>query len=163
MTKRPLASAASKGNCEEIRALLDEGHYIDEQDADIGWTALMFAIHEDHTEAAVLLLDSGARVDVKSKSAWRAVTLAVEDRRTEIVEAMIERGIDVVNEVNHMGQTSLIVAVESRNAGMVKVLMEAGADPFRKDNYGKTALDYARELNQQEIMRILLLNEEVQK
>lgn len=53
------------------------------------------------------------------------------------------------------GDTMLIVAAEAGNLGMVKSLLSAGADPHLKNNSSKTALDYARNTSNKDMIFVL--------
>lgn len=48
-----------------------------------------------------------------------------------------------MNVINSSGATPLMLAAFRYNLQIVEVLLQAGADVFRKDNRGRTALCYA--------------------
>src|SRR5204863_3116842 len=61
---RNLRWAASKGDCEDVQKLLEEGDDVNEKDND-GWTALHWAVFDGHEKVARLLIEHGADVDAK--------------------------------------------------------------------------------------------------
>ena len=56
------------------------------------------------------------------------------------------------------GQTALMVAIQDKNHACVDRLIALGADVNAQDNSNKTVLDYATEVNDQDIITSLLLN-----
>jgi ankyrin repeat protein len=56
---------------------------------------------------------------------------------------------------DHSGKTALIYATQNQDLELVKALLEAGAKPNRIDLEDKTALDYARELGNRELVELL--------
>ena len=54
-----------------------------------------------------------------------------------------------------MGWSALIWASKEGRVENVKILLEAGADPGLKDKMGKTALDWAKEKENQELVVLL--------
>jgi len=66
-------------------------------------------------------------------------------------EAIVE--IDVI--VNDSNKTSLICAVENQSYATCRILLDYGADRTLKDANGKTAMDYAIELNDEKLISML--------
>jgi ankyrin repeat protein len=73
--ERPLDVAATRGNLDEIVALLEGGAYIDTP-GEHGFTALHAAVMQGHAAAVKLLLDYGARQDLKNDWGQTAIDVA---------------------------------------------------------------------------------------
>lgn len=72
-----------------------------------------------------------------------------EKGHLENVKLLLEKSKSDVNHQNNFGYTVLIEAVALTDGSkiyqdLIRVLLENGANPNLKDNYGKTALDYAQ-------------------
>jgi uncharacterized protein len=59
-----------------------------------GWTPLMHAVHRNQLGAARALLDAGAQVDNRGRSAETALMMAAGYGYTPLVELLLERGAD---------------------------------------------------------------------
>ena len=104
----------------EVRALLRQGASPNARNWDgNALTALMLAVQEGWVDIVKLLLDQGAKVNVKAAYVSTA-------------EAHVLDGI-----------TALAVAASTGNVSMVKMLVERGADIHALDSYGKAVLAYA--------------------
>ncbi|HXN49611.1 MAG TPA: ankyrin repeat domain-containing protein [Bryobacteraceae bacterium] len=104
----------------EVRSLLRQGASPNARNWDGNTlTALMIAVQEGWVDIVKLLLDKGAKVNVKAAY-------------VSGVEAHVLDGI-----------TALAVAASSGNLSIVKMLVERGADIHALDSYGKAVLAYA--------------------
>lgn len=56
---------------------------------------------------------------------------------------------------NEKGLTLLMCAVVNYRPGIVKTLLDYGANPMKKDKEGRTAMDLAKEAENEEIIAIL--------
>lgn len=71
-----------------------------------------------------------------------ALTYAARDGFTEIARLLIDHGADV-NWIDGEGVTPLILASFKDHIGLVQLLLEHGADVTVRDQWNRTALDYA--------------------
>ena len=85
--ERPLHIAASRGNLEEIAALLDGGAEIDAQ-GELGNTPLHEAVAQGHVEAVQLLLRHGARRDRRNEFGNRPIDEARTASRNDIAKLL---------------------------------------------------------------------------
>ncbi|MHC4398857.1 MAG: ankyrin repeat domain-containing protein [Planctomycetota bacterium] len=88
----PLQYAATYGNTQVIRVLLENGARVDATDT-AGRTPLMWAVMGRNTEAARLFLDRGADVNARSKMGT-ALHLAVGQGHANTAKLLIDRGAD---------------------------------------------------------------------
>lgn len=126
-----LFEAAAMGRIETVHDLLAENPSLVASYSHDGWTPLHLASFFGHRDTAGLLLDRGAPIDARSRSARFArdntpLHAAAANRQTGVAELLIERGADV-NARDGSGFTPLGLAANSRNDILVMVLLERGA------------------------------------
>jgi len=126
-----LFEAAALGLADRVRAELARDPSLARAFSHDGWTALHLAAFFGHAESAVLLLDGGADVNLRSRSErfGRSNTplhAAAANQQVAVAELLIARGADV-NAKDGSGFTPLALAANSRNDMMVLVLLEHGA------------------------------------
>lgn len=90
----PLMSAASNGDINAVKRLLNEGADVNAKDSD-NWTALTKAARDGHTEIVKFLIEKGADVHAKAYKGYSALMVAALDGNTEIVKLLIEKGADI--------------------------------------------------------------------
>jgi len=152
--------AAYEGRTIDSAELVKNGADIN---AETYWdfTPLNLAIIRDHQDTAIHLLSLGAATE---SGKYPALNRAVQLGRMNVVQALLEHGVDV-NATDRHGYTSLHMAVfagsrivdldgffDNTETGatikdkdvtttLIQLLMEHGADPTIMDNNGKTPLD----------------------
>lgn len=102
-------------------------------------TLLHFAAESGDVEMVKFLLKFGANVTVVNCCGQTPLWLGLSNKN--VVQTLLDNGLNV-NEQDKLGSTPLIQAVRYHTHDTVKCLLEAKADPFIKDKYGCTALDY---------------------
>lgn len=90
------------------------------------------------------LLAAGATVDLQDDNGWTALHFAAQERREDIVRALLERGANP-NLLNAHGNGPLWVAAMNARGefGIVRALLAAGADPQKKNLHGRSPRDIA--------------------
>lgn len=167
-----LIYAASEGDLEEVKILIEKGININGQD-DEGSTALIAAALAGHTEIINFLISKGADINIADNYGHTALTMVVEEGNYEMANLLINLGADtikgpegttvlmdtnaenkdlaecIINNTNINYQTSdeglsaLMSAVKKGEEAKVKLLIEHKADLELKDKNGMTALMYA--------------------
>ena len=99
------------------------------------------------------LLENGASREMPSKS--NMLTFASSFGNIQAVEYLIDAGVFSINDQDAKGRTALIAAVEGEWRDLCKLLVEKGADPEIKDIEGRSAIDYAVQQKNNEILDIL--------
>ncbi len=92
MKATALHAAAYAGRTEAARLLIAYKIDIDKQGPYNGYTALHDAIWQNNVETAQVLIDAGAKLDIKSNDGQTALELAKARDRKKIV-ALIEQKI----------------------------------------------------------------------
>ena len=113
---------------------------VDDKDAD-GCTALMLALMKAHTEAAKLLLDRGAAVNIASSDGGTALHHAAGAGDDELCGMIIERGGEV--DAASSAGTPLHWAAGEGAIGALSTLLEHRADPNTLDPRGISAVAMA--------------------
>jgi uncharacterized protein len=85
--ERPLHIASSRGNVEEIAALVEGGADLDSA-GDLGNTPLHEAVSQNHIEAVSYLLKHGASTKVKNEFGQTPLDLARSSERDDIVKIL---------------------------------------------------------------------------
>ena len=101
-----LMDAAMKGKVEIVRDHITVGTKLDEQDPKSGSTALIAAATFGQTEAALLLIENGADLEVQNNEGSTALITAAFFCRTEIIKALLEKGAERGTK-NNTGATAL--------------------------------------------------------
>jgi RNA polymerase sigma factor (sigma-70 family) len=137
--------AAHNGHGEVVRWLLDRGADPNGRDSKFHSTPAGWAMENGHRELAVLVVASGARVDVRE-----AANFGLIDRVRELIDEDPAR----VDERGEWG-TPLHEAVFFGHRDIVELLLARGADPALATCRGETAHDLAVSRNHPEIAALL--------
>jgi len=89
--RTPLMLAASTGRLDAVKALLNNYASADKLDQ-FGWTALMFSVYYNHYSVSSFLLEYGCDVNLTSDKGLNAYRLAVQHKRTKILQLLIDFG-----------------------------------------------------------------------
>lgn len=115
-----------------------------------GWTALRWAIQENHIDIVKLLIDSGADIEDVDDIGFTILNTAIGTKNLEIVKILVEKGVDI-NKITERG-VSIITAFAWGSIDIIKYLIEKGADISIADKDGKIPIDYAIDNEHQEIV-----------
>jgi hypothetical protein len=161
----PLISAASVGDADVARALIEAGADLDAVSApDSGGapssTALVHAAVFGMTEVLDVLVAAGARIDSLEMAAaagdvtgWalgrytlqsrlRALVFAAQYQRLEVIDQLIAAGTPVNEPDAEWGGLPLHTAAGSGRPASVRLLLACGADPDLRDPlHNRTALE----------------------
>ncbi|MBX7220073.1 MAG: ankyrin repeat domain-containing protein [Blastocatellia bacterium] len=167
-----LMYAIDSGNLTLVKYLLSRNCSIKPSQSSV--SPLFAATQSD--EMMILLLDHGADPNglggvIEQNFEFpsyqdRLVTFpvlcwAVRIRSPKVIQLMLEKGADVRG-ISSDGETALIETAK-RNQGkmadavvIARMLLKAGIDPSVRDRTGKTALDYAVERGNSQLVKLLL-------
>lgn len=154
----PLAAACRYGQGAVAELLLQNEAAratVDEADA-TGRTPLVYACAAGLTDAAVALLEAGARMDGVGNAAEGDTPLLSAARRglSEVVALLAKRGAPL-DQQDSRGRTALFLAAEGGHAACVSALVAAGASPAVADGGGTTPLARAEQLGHDEVASLL--------
>ena len=154
-----LLIAFKAGQLERVKALLDAGAAVDQED-DEGDTPLILASILGNLEVAKALLDAGAAVDQAADNDKRATPLLAalifwdSEVVIEMVKALLDAGA-AVDQADNDGNTPLSMSSETGNLEVVKALLDAGAAVDQEDNDGNTPLIMASQNGHLEVVAAL--------
>lgn len=156
----PLLIATHDNQVDIAKALINAGADVNIQDH-IQDSPFLYAGAQGRTEILKYMLEN-AKPDQKVYNRYGGNTLipAAEKGHLETVKVLLADGSVDIDHQNKFGYTALIEAVALRDGSkvyqdIVKELLQYGANKTLRDNDGKTAADYARELGYVELQKIL--------
>lgn len=125
-----LMLASYKGKFEMVQWLLELGVNLEAErwgeevgSYEEGATALWLAVEEDHTDIAMLLLESGASVNVFLRPNRRSMLfLAILHDNMRLVDLLIKHGASL----GDVSEDSLLVALPSAGSELTRYLIEKG-------------------------------------
>jgi ankyrin repeat protein len=137
--------AAAVGRTRGLEELLDGEPELAAAWSPDGFTALHLAAFFGQEDAARILVERGAEVNLVARHASIHVTplhSAAAGSHAGIVKLLVEHGADP-NAAQDGGFTPLHSAAQNDDRESVEALLEAGADPSRANDEGKTPADLA--------------------
>ena len=180
--ERPLSVACDIGNLEIVQLLVEYGATAEPYDK-CGWSPLnqtLFHYQTDDKEIVELLLKNGAEVNEDGSFGLPIFNAAemipskynrksdngvyyiggydeeVAKGITDIVETLLEYGgYDVNLRSSYDGSTLLISAAKSGNLYLAEYLILKGYDVNAKDDFNKSAFDYAQNNQDYEMTKLL--------
>ncbi len=138
----PLHFAAKYGHVTICKFFIERGA---DPKNDVFKGTLHMAAEHGSTEICGVLIDNGMDVNEKDLTEDTPLHRAAGSGNLEAVRLLLEKGA-TVDSKDSGGQTPLIAAAWHDYADICKLLVDHGADPNTMDKRGKTALEWAREL-----------------
>ncbi|KAI9896792.1 hypothetical protein N3K66_007814 [Trichothecium roseum] len=152
-----LDTACIKGNYEIVNFLLDKGAYKECRDAK-GFTPFLTAATNGHGIIVEKLVHSGCDMAARTNNGSTAMTRAAFYGHEDVIKLLLryESGRELLNVGSGGGVTPLIMASRYDRINVIPTLLANGADQFRCDEYGNTALMGASKWRYPSIVRMLL-------
>ena len=126
-----LMVAAQHGDILRITNLLDEGIPVDEEDFQ-GITPLSYAIVNDWTVAAKILIAAGADINHRDKYGHTILITHVSAGRHKMVPFLLANGADA-SIVDPLGDTALEIAAFVGNVKALTLLLDHGCPQAQKE------------------------------
>ncbi|HWA32739.1 MAG TPA: ankyrin repeat domain-containing protein [Cyclobacteriaceae bacterium] len=156
--RRPadIYEGAIAGDLDSVKKFLSvDSATLNKHSAD-GFTALGFACFFDRPVVAKYLLAEGADPNIPSNNSFKVAPLhsSVAAKSSDITRMLLEHGAKP-NVMQQNDVTPLHEAAHNNSPVIAKMLLAAGADKTLKSTDGKTAMDYANEIDAKEIIAML--------
>jgi type 1 glutamine amidotransferase len=149
----PLHQAILRNRTEIAMVLLEAG--ADPSAADRSQrTPVHLAVERGNLALVETLLARKAAASERDRMGWTPLHHAAAKDRLEIAKALIKGGADY-KALSERGGTPLHEAAASGSAEMVKLFLDHGVDPGIVSKLGVTALDIAREFNNEAAIAVL--------
>jgi ankyrin repeat protein len=143
----PIEAAAKGGNPAIVKLLLDAGAHPDS--ARGSETPLWWAMLNGHQDAAVALVDGGAKVDGPMREEMMPFYFAVMHDYTDLVTKMVAHEADI--HASGPQGSPLHEAAENGNLALVRLLVVTGAEINRINDLGETPIFLAVEQSNWEV------------
>ncbi|MBO0462169.1 ankyrin repeat domain-containing protein [Enterococcus sp. DIV1298c] len=153
----PLLIATHHNFVDIAKLLIDHGASIDIQD-EIQDSPYLYAGAQGKTEILAYMLEHREpNQEIVNRFGGNALIPAAEKGHLENVKLLLTDARVDIDHQNNYGYTALIEAVALRDGSeiyqqIVQELLNHGADKTLRDNQGKTAEDYARELGYTQLL-----------
>lgn len=133
-----LHDAARNGNTETVKRLIAEGADIQAIDSETALTPLVEAALAGDREIVVLLIEKGADPAGRDGKGFTALHAAAHMGHVDIVELLIDQGVDLNDQQNTSKITPLHAAAERDYQDVAKILLLRGAEIDPKTGSGHT-------------------------
>ncbi|MEA2091749.1 MAG: ankyrin repeat domain-containing protein [Campylobacterota bacterium] len=107
----------------------------------------------------MLLIESGADIYDFDDEGVSIFDMSITYDNTEMVEYLIEQGIDVNATKRRSRFTPLMAAASYGRAEIATILLNHGANKNASDDKGFTATDFARKMNKKSVLDVLDFDE----
>jgi ankyrin repeat protein len=154
IAEEAMESATLRGQTEIARILLENGLEVNRAPAN-GSSYLNDAALKGQTKMVQLLLDHGASVMAQNQSGGTPLHDAALGGNPEVVALLLDHGAGIDERERESGATALMMAASMGRLEVVKVLLKRGANRWIKDKAGHTALERARDGENEDIVKLL--------
>lgn len=142
-----LQTAVDQGRVAAVRELLEAGTSPNERWPG-GWTALHRAAYNGKREIALVLLDAGARMNLKDNQGFTPLHWAVLEsvgipEAQDVAKLLVARGAHI-NARDRDGSTPLFWAMYTGNQKLAEFLLAHGANPTIRGKENLTPLQWAQ-------------------
>ncbi len=152
-TRTPLAQAVLRNKTEIALFLLEAGANPDARDGSQR-TILHVAVERRNAQLVNALLKAKAKPSVGDKDGWTPLHHAAAKNLVEIAKILIAGGADPMA-LSKLGGTPLHEAAVSAGVELVQLLLEHKVDPQIKSQENVTALDIAKQYQNQPVIDLL--------
>lgn len=151
-----ISQAATAGDVETVRDLLQSDPALVHSHSSDGWTPLHAAARGGQTAVAETLLACDVDVDARARNSLANTPLlcAVIGEHIEAVRLLLAHGANV-NGANEAGATPLHKAAVLGNSEIVRLLLAHGANVNARNSGGQTALTHALYKRHEDVATLL--------
>lgn len=127
---------------------------------DVGESVLACALKARcDMDLLMLLIQSGADIKEFDEEGVSILDMAITYDNTDMVNYLIENGVDINTTNRRSGFTSLMAAACYGRVEIAKLLIKHGVDQTKTDFKGFRAVDFARKMNKKSVLALLEYDE----
>ncbi|MBV9669661.1 MAG: ankyrin repeat domain-containing protein [Acidobacteriales bacterium] len=152
--EQAMQSSIARGQTEIARMLIESGFDIAKPTL-AGPSYLQNAALKGHKKMVQVLLDHGARVNAADRDGATALHDAALGGNPDVITLLLDHGARIDAAEEQSGATPLMLAAAMARTQAVAVLLARGANPAIKDRHGRTALDRAKETQDDDLVKLL--------
>ena len=152
--EQAMEAATLRGRTEIARTLIESGFDI-AKPTPAGSTYLHDAALKGQKKMVQLLLTEGAGVNTLNREGATPLHDAALGGNAEVVALLLDRGARIDALERESGATPLMLAAALGRTSAVALLLRRGANPTLRDHAGHTALDRAKETDQEDTIKLL--------
>lgn len=142
-----------------VKKHIKEGANVNDEN-ESGESVLAFAIRQGcDIDFLMLLIESGADVFDFDEEGVSIFDMAITYNNIDMVNYLIEKGMDINSTKRKSGFTPLMAAVSYGRGEIVKILLDNGVNQESTDSKGFKAVDFARKMNKKSILELLDFDE----
>ena len=149
----PVTNAVRDGDVQAVRNLVVRNAKLNVADVD-GRTPLMLVTISGHLGIVEVLLEAGARSELRDNLGNTGLHWAAVDGDLEIASLFVAAAVPV-NGQNKQGLTAMMLAAKGRHVGVVELLLEHGGDARLTDYTGRDAIGWARDARRPTLIKLL--------
>ena len=143
-----------------VKKYIRDGGNMDDTN-DVGESILACAIRARcDMDLIMLLIDNGADIFEIDDEGVSIFDMAITYDNVEIVDYILDKGIDVNKTMRRSGFTALMAAACYGRVEIAKKLLEHGANQNISDNKGFTAVDFARKMKKKSVFKLFEYDED---
>lgn len=161
--KLAIVAAASGGNSDIVKLMLESSEVDINYSPDGGIAALVFAARRGYKNiVSCLLRCTGIDVNCMDEFGRTTLSYAAEEGWGDIVASLLAFSDIDIECKDEDGMTALAFAARKGHGNVVRVLLEcSGVDPNAKDRRGQTILSHAARYTLRDVVNLLLRSEGV--
>ncbi len=142
--------AVKKNDCDRVKQLLAQEVDVNLPD-DEGWTALHTAVTRGALEIVKLLVEAGADVNAEDKEGKTPLDVAALSLRRDVIAYLYQQGAKSERFAHNIAYLAGV-----GDTAKIKELLASGADVKARDVWFRTALHYAAERGDKELVEFLV-------
>lgn len=153
LDRTPIHLAASKGDVDILKILIDAGAKVDVRSPH-GSTPLESAVLNGHLKVVQMIVEHGANIDSQDSRYYTPLHHATTLNRLEIVKYLVEKGADIRAKV-YDGSLAIHIAAMNDNREIVELFLNKGLSVDEIGYRGQTPLFYACAYNKLDVVELL--------
>jgi ankyrin repeat protein len=154
VAEETMESATLRGQTEIARILLENGLEVNRRGVG-GSSYLNDAALKGQKKMVELLLEHGASITARNQAGGTPLHDAALGGNADVVMLLLDRGAGIDDRERESGATPLMMAASMGRVEVVTLLLKRGANPQLRDKAGHTALERARDSENEEAVKLL--------